>query len=182
VKTFRKLGLPFFLFGQINNVMYELFVSTPAQSLPIVLCVLILSATLDLVPPSTPKGIIAFCNIAPSLAAKVAWPYLTNKGKVRYMRRLWGYAVLSTLVSSFLLTTCVLGSTWIRSVFRSSRRLMNCIFDSWGLRWLHSRRVRGLKTTRALRRADFPPTLNDIVTYAPSPVAAHFIGFVALIL
>ena len=32
-----------------------------------VLYVIVLSAALDLVPPSTPKGLVAFCNIAPSL-------------------------------------------------------------------------------------------------------------------
>ncbi|KAK0451843.1 batten's disease protein Cln3 [Armillaria borealis] len=41
-----------------------------------VLYVIILSAALDLVPPSTPKGIIAFCNIAPALIVKVGWPVL----------------------------------------------------------------------------------------------------------
>lgn len=74
--------------------------------------VLILSAALDLVPLYTPKGIIAFCNIA--LVAKVTLPYLIIEGKIRYTRWLRGCAVLSTtgmLVSSFLLTTCVLGST-----------------------------------------------------------------------
>ncbi|OCB89152.1 batten's disease protein Cln3 [Sanghuangporus baumii] len=74
------LGLSFFLFGLINNVLY----------------VIILSAALDLVPPSTPKGIIAFCNIAPALVAKVGWPYLL-KGRIRYVRRLLGCWLLSTL-------------------------------------------------------------------------------------
>ncbi|KAF4579553.1 Protein BTN [Pleurotus pulmonarius] len=74
----RKLGASFFLFGLINNVLY----------------VIILSAALDLVPPSTPKGIIAFCNIAPSLIAKVGWPYLL-KGRIRYTRRLLGCCCLS---------------------------------------------------------------------------------------
>ncbi|KAI0283624.1 CLN3 protein-domain-containing protein [Russula aff. rugulosa BPL654] len=55
-----RLSLSFFLFGLINNVLY----------------VIILSAALDLVPPSTPKGIIAFWNIAPSIVAKFSWPYL----------------------------------------------------------------------------------------------------------
>ncbi|KAF5325496.1 hypothetical protein D9619_009725 [Psilocybe cf. subviscida] len=59
-----------------------------------VLYVIILSAALDLVPPSTPKGIIAFCNIAPSLVAKVAWPYLL-KGRIRYAKRLTGCCLLS---------------------------------------------------------------------------------------
>ncbi|KAL5497873.1 BTN1 [Sanghuangporus vaninii] len=75
-----RLGLSFFLFGLINNVLY----------------VIILSAALDLVPPSTPKGIIAFCNIAPALVAKVGWPYLL-KGRIRYVRRLLGCWFLSTL-------------------------------------------------------------------------------------
>lgn len=60
----------------------------------IVLYVIILSAALDLVPPSTPKGIIAFWNIAPSIVAKFSWPYLL-KGRIRYVRRLIGYCLLS---------------------------------------------------------------------------------------
>ncbi|KJA25225.1 hypothetical protein HYPSUDRAFT_37699 [Hypholoma sublateritium FD-334 SS-4] len=75
----RKLGLSFFIFGLINNVLY----------------VIILSAALDLVPPSTPKGIVAFCNIAPSLVA-VSWSYLF-KGKIRYTKRLTACCGLSTL-------------------------------------------------------------------------------------
>lgn len=62
----------------------------------LVLYVIILSAALDLVPASTPKGIIAFCNIAPSLGAKVAWPYLL-KGRIRYAKRLTGCCLLSVL-------------------------------------------------------------------------------------
>ncbi|PPQ97278.1 hypothetical protein CVT26_006671 [Gymnopilus dilepis] len=79
-KLLRKLGFSFFVFGCINNVLY----------------VIILSAALDLVPPSTPKGIIAFCNIAPALVAKVAWPYVL-KGRIRYTKRLLGCCLLSTL-------------------------------------------------------------------------------------
>ncbi|KAG1859261.1 batten's disease protein Cln3 [Suillus subluteus] len=73
-----KLGFSFFLFGLINNVLY----------------VIILSAALDLVPPSTPKGIIAFCNIAPALIAKLGWPYFL-KGRIRYARRIVGCCTLS---------------------------------------------------------------------------------------
>ncbi|KAI8974779.1 batten's disease protein Cln3 [Trametes punicea] len=73
-----RLGLSFFLFGLINNVLY----------------VIILSAALDLVPPSTPKGIIAFCNIFPALVAKLGWPYLL-KGRIRYARRLIGCTACS---------------------------------------------------------------------------------------
>lgn len=60
----------------------------------LVLYVIILSAALDLVPPSTPKGIIAFCNIAPALVAKLGWPYLL-KGRIRYTKRLVGCTSLS---------------------------------------------------------------------------------------
>ncbi|KAI0791520.1 batten's disease protein Cln3 [Irpex lacteus] len=77
-KLFFKLGLSFFLFGLINNVLY----------------VIILSAALDLVPPSTPKGIIAFCNIFPALLAKVGWPYIL-KGRIRYAKRLTGCCAVS---------------------------------------------------------------------------------------
>ncbi|EMD36899.1 hypothetical protein CERSUDRAFT_83923 [Gelatoporia subvermispora B] len=77
-RLFFKLGLSFFLFGLINNVLY----------------VIILSAALDLVPPSTPKGIIAFCNIFPALLAKLGWPYVL-KGRIRYAKRLMGCTVIS---------------------------------------------------------------------------------------
>ncbi|KAI0943483.1 hypothetical protein AcW1_002635 [Taiwanofungus camphoratus] len=77
-KLLLKLGLSFFIFGLINNVLY----------------VIILSAALDLVPPSTPKGIIAFCNILPALIAKLGWPYIL-KGRIRYARRLIGCCAIS---------------------------------------------------------------------------------------
>ncbi|PFH53474.1 hypothetical protein AMATHDRAFT_54557 [Amanita thiersii Skay4041] len=79
-KLTKRLSVSFFIFGLINNVLY----------------VIILSAALDLVPPSTPKGIILFCNIAPALTAKVAWPYIL-KGRIRYAKRLLGCCLLSTL-------------------------------------------------------------------------------------
>ncbi|KAI9458512.1 batten's disease protein Cln3, partial [Boletus coccyginus] len=77
-KKLLKLGVSFFLFGLINNVLY----------------VIILSAALDLVPPSTPKGIISFCNILPALLVKLGWPYFL-RGKIRYTRRVMGCALLS---------------------------------------------------------------------------------------
>ncbi|RPD61769.1 batten's disease protein Cln3 [Lentinus tigrinus ALCF2SS1-7] len=77
-KLRRLLGLSFFLFGLINNVLY----------------VIILSAALDLVPPSTPKGIIAFCNIFPALIAKLGWPYLL-RGRIQYARRLISCTAIS---------------------------------------------------------------------------------------
>jgi hypothetical protein len=61
----------------------------------LVLYVIILSAALDLVPPSTPKGITAFCNIAPALVAKVGWPYILM-GRIRYTKRLVTCCILSS--------------------------------------------------------------------------------------
>ncbi|KAH9176636.1 batten's disease protein Cln3 [Lactarius sanguifluus] len=79
-RSLLRLSLSFFLFGLINNVLY----------------VIILSAALDLVPPSTPKGVIAFWNIAPSIVAKFSWPYIL-KGRIRYVRRLVGCCFLSVM-------------------------------------------------------------------------------------
>lgn len=64
---------------------------------------IILSAALDLVPPSVPKGVILFCNIAPALVAKVAWPYIL-KGRIRYVKRLTGCCLLSSL--GMLVSSC----------------------------------------------------------------------------
>ena len=65
--------------------------------------VIILSAALDLVSTSTPKGVVAFFNIFPALIAKVGWPYISN-GRIRYRRRILACAALSftgMLVSTF---------------------------------------------------------------------------------
>ncbi len=93
-----KLGISFFLFGLINNGKYTSAMpySSYTYTLRTVLYVIILSAALDLVPPSTPKGIIAFCNIAPAFVAKVGWPYFL-KGRIRYVKRLAGCCLLSVL-------------------------------------------------------------------------------------
>lgn len=91
-----RLGLSFFLFGLINNGAYvrQCAYTQDRSHKAAVLYVIILSAALDLVPPSTPKGIIAFWNIAPSLVAKFSWPYIL-KGRIRYVRRLVGCCFLS---------------------------------------------------------------------------------------
>jgi len=49
--------------------------------------VVILSAALDLVPSTTPKGLILLFNIFPSLLAKAFWP-LISRGRVRYAKRI----------------------------------------------------------------------------------------------
>ncbi|KAJ7805753.1 batten's disease protein Cln3 [Mycena olivaceomarginata] len=128
-----KLGVSFFLFGLINNVLY----------------VIILSAALDLVPPSTPKGIIAFCNIAPALVAKVGWPYVL-KGRVRYAKRLVGCCLLSAF-----------------------GMLVVAFFDSLFMRLLGI----GLASfSSGLGELTF---LQLSTTYAPPSVAGHSVGYFA---
>ncbi|THV05698.1 batten's disease protein Cln3 [Dendrothele bispora CBS 962.96] len=129
----RRLGISFFLFGLINNVLY----------------VIILSAALDLVPPSTPKGIIAFCNIAPALVAKVGWPYIL-KGKIRYAKRIAGCCALS-----------VLGM------------LVVAFFDSLFARLLG---ISLASFSSGLGELTF---LQLSTTYAPPSVAGHGIGYFA---
>ncbi|KAF8878068.1 batten's disease protein Cln3, partial [Infundibulicybe gibba] len=129
----RRLGFSFFLFGLINNVLY----------------VIILSAALDLVPPSTPKGIIAFCNIAPALAAKIGWPYLL-KGRIRYAKRIVG--------------CCLLSATGM---------LVVALFDSLFMRLLGI----GLASfSSGLGELTF---LQLSTTYAPPSVAGHSVGYFA---
>ncbi|KAJ7481736.1 batten's disease protein Cln3 [Mycena latifolia] len=128
-----RLGSSFFLFGLINNVLY----------------VIILSAALDLVPPSTPKGIIAFCNIAPALAAKVGWPYIL-KGRIRYTKRLIGCCILSAF-----------------------GMLIVAFFDSLFMRLLGI----GLASfSSGLGELTF---LQLSTTYAPPSVAGHSVGYFA---
>ncbi|KAF7366479.1 Protein BTN [Mycena sanguinolenta] len=128
-----KLGISFFLFGLINNVLY----------------VIILSAALDLVPPSTPKGIIAFCNIAPALVAKVGWPYVL-KGKIRYEKRLVGCCLLS-----------------------ASGMLIVAFFDSLFMRLLG---ISIASFSSGLGELTF---LQLSTTYAPPSVAGHSVGYFA---
>jgi battenin len=132
-RLFRKLGTSFFLFGLINNVLY----------------VIILSAALDLVPPSTPKGIILFCNIAPSLSAKVAWPYIL-KGRIRYAKRLSGCCLLSTL-----------------------GMIVVALFDSLRMRLLG---ICLASFSSGLGELTF---LQLSTTYAPSSVAGYSVGYFA---
>ncbi|KAF7342040.1 Protein BTN [Mycena venus] len=128
-----RLGLSFFLFGLINNVLY----------------VIILSAALDLVPPSTPKGIIAFCNIAPALVAKVGWPYIL-KGRIRYAKRLLGCCLLSAF-----------------------GMLIVAFFDSLFMRLLG---ISIASFSSGLGELTF---LQLSTTYAPPSVAGHSVGYFA---
>ncbi|KIL68388.1 hypothetical protein M378DRAFT_8473 [Amanita muscaria Koide BX008] len=132
-KQSRKLGISFFLFGLVNNVLY----------------VIILSAALDLVPPSTPKGIIAFCNIAPSFVAKIGWPYVL-KGRVRYTKRLLGCCLLS-----------VVGMIVVASFDSLFMRLVGISLASFSC---------GLGELTFLQMS---------TTYAPSSVAGRCVGYFA---
>ncbi|WVQ93086.1 hypothetical protein IAU59_000150 [Kwoniella sp. CBS 9459] len=66
----KRLFASFMIFGLLNNVLY----------------VIILSAALDLVSSTTPKGIVTLFNVLPALLTKVVWPLVSN-GKIRYTRR-----------------------------------------------------------------------------------------------
>ncbi|KAF9011963.1 batten's disease protein Cln3 [Cyathus striatus] len=123
----------FFLFGLLNNVLY----------------VVILSAALDLVPPSTPKGIIAFCNIFPALLAKVGWPYIL-KGRIRYVKRLTGCCALSV-----------------------AGMLVVAIFDSLYMRLLG---IMLASFSSGLGELTF---LQLSTTYAPPSIAGHSVGYFA---
>jgi hypothetical protein len=104
-----------------------------------VLYVIILSAALDLVPPSTPKGIIAFCNITPSLLVKLGWPYLL-KGRIRYARRIVSCCMLSFIG---MLVRChrTLSRTIISFSCRSLHSMKPCSRGCWEYVSRHFRRV-----------------------------------------
>lgn len=130
----RKLGLSFFLFGLINNGECQHLYRAGAlvDISVVVLYVIILSAALDLVPPSTPKGIIAFCNIAPALVAKVGWPYFL-KGRIRYARRVVGCCLLSFF--GMLVSSPGLRLSWLVRMMIPSTKVV-AFFDSLYMRLL----------------------------------------------
>ncbi|KZS96975.1 batten disease protein Cln3 [Sistotremastrum niveocremeum HHB9708] len=128
-----RLGASFFLFGLINNVLY----------------VIILSAALDLVPPNTPKGIIAFCNIFPALVSKIGWPYIL-KGRIRYARRLIGCCIIS-----------ILGMIVVAASEGLPGRLLGISLASF---------------SSGLGELTF---LQLSTTYSPRPVSGHALGYFA---
>ncbi|KAH8708636.1 batten's disease protein Cln3 [Phaeosphaeriaceae sp. PMI808] len=67
----------FWLFGLINNVLY----------------VIILSAALDLVGPSVPKGVVLLCDVIPSFLTKLCAPYFIHK--ISYQIRILVFVGLS---------------------------------------------------------------------------------------
>ncbi|CCK68966.1 amino acid transporter YHC3 KNAG_0B05330 [Huiozyma naganishii CBS 8797] len=69
----------FWLFGLINNVLY----------------VVILSAAVDLIGPSSPKSLVLLADILPSLAIKLICPFFVDK--ISYPRR-----VVALIITSFV--------------------------------------------------------------------------------
>lgn len=104
-----------------------------------VLYVIILSAALDLVPPSTPKGIIAFCNIAPALLVKLGWPYLL-KGRIRYARRIVSCCMLS-FIGMLVRSHQTFSQTIISFSCRSLHSMKPCSRGCWEYVLRHFRRV-----------------------------------------
>ncbi|KAF8717484.1 Batten's disease protein Cln3, partial [Rhizoctonia solani] len=145
-----KLGISFFFFGLMNNgEPFDSWRELCSTRDPSVLYVVILSAALDLVPPSTPKGIIAFCNIAPSLIAKVGWPYFL-RGKIRYTKRLLSCCALS-----------VTGMLIVAAFETLSARLLGIAFASF---------ASGLGELTFLQLS---------TTYHPKSVVGHAVGYFA---
>jgi len=68
----------FWFFGLINNVLY----------------VIILSAALDLVGPTVPKGVVLLADVLPSFFTKLVAPYFIHK--VRYSVRICVFVALSS--------------------------------------------------------------------------------------
>ncbi|KAH8811585.1 batten's disease protein Cln3 [Xylogone sp. PMI_703] len=68
----------FWLFGLINNVLY----------------VIILSAALDLVGPSVPKGVVLLADVVPSFLTKLVAPYFIHK--IPYAVRILIFVALSS--------------------------------------------------------------------------------------
>lgn len=86
-----------------------------SQLCALVLYVIILSAALDLVPASTPKGLILLFDIFPSLIAKSFWPYL-SKGQVRYGQRIFwnlAFSVGGVVVSGHYKACALLLIPWL---------------------------------------------------------------------
>jgi battenin len=73
-----RVCVAFWLFGLINNVLY----------------VIILTAALDLVGPSVPKGVVLLADVLPSFFTKLLAPYFIKS--IPYSSRIWGLVILST--------------------------------------------------------------------------------------
>lgn len=75
----RRVFFSFLLFGLINNILY----------------VVILSAAIDLVGSSTPKGVVLLADIIPAFLVKVVAPFVIHL--VTYRLRLWCLVALSVV-------------------------------------------------------------------------------------
>jgi len=74
----RSVLVAFWLFGLINNVLY----------------VIILSAALDLVGPTVPKGVVLLADVLPSFITKLVAPYFIHK--IPYAVRILIFVALSS--------------------------------------------------------------------------------------
>lgn len=74
----QRVFISFFIFGLLNNILY----------------VVILSAAIDLVGPSTPKAVVLLSDIVPSLSVKAIAPFVLNS--IPYRVRIWSLVILST--------------------------------------------------------------------------------------
>lgn len=86
----------FFCLGLLLVLLLALL--APTLTLPRasnnVLYVIVLSAALDLVPATVPKGVVLLFNIFPSLVVKLGWPYLAT-GPPAYPKRVLSCTALS---------------------------------------------------------------------------------------
>jgi battenin len=152
----RRLGISFFLFGLINNVLY----------------VVILSAALDLVPSTTPKGLILFFNIFPSLLAKASWPYI-SKGTVRYGKRIFANLVMGV------------GGIAVSNMFRKHMYVL----DRWRTDFSMNKVVALYENVYArlfgIGVASFASGLGELTflqlstTYSPPEVGGRSVGYFA---
>ncbi|KAF8964735.1 CLN3 protein-domain-containing protein [Flammula alnicola] len=143
-----KARLSFFIFGLINN-----------------------GISIGFSPPSTPKGIIAFCNIAPSMAAKVCWPYIL-KGRIRYAKRLSFSSGLGELTFLQLSTTYVptsIAGTVLLSYFASGTGAAGLVgaFLWW--------EVRGLGVRIGVGMSSIMPLIIPLTYYFLLPSASAFL-------
>ncbi|KAK6463305.1 vacuolar CLN3 [Scheffersomyces coipomensis] len=74
----QRIFISFTLFGLLNNILY----------------VVILSAAIDLVGASTPKGIVLLADVIPSFAFKLMAPFFIHK--FPYVSRMWTILAIST--------------------------------------------------------------------------------------
>jgi battenin len=89
--------------------------------------VVILSAALDLVPSTTPKGLILLFNIFPSLLAKAFWPYI-SRGRVRYGKRIVAGVIMG--VGGIVVSHITLGNIRERKTANTPPKKTVALFEN----------------------------------------------------